>query len=89
MPNTNVITIESNIPIPSYGVRGSAIKYNFIDSMQVSDSFYINGNTPDFSTVSVRSHVYGLNSTTDRNYTIRTITGSSANPNSIRVWRTA
>jgi hypothetical protein len=90
MPNTNVITIESGIPIPAIvNSRGCAEKYNFISSMGVNDSFRINGNTPDFSTVGVRAHVYGLNSTTDRTYTIRTLEGHSSNPDTIRVWRTA
>ena len=89
MPNTNVITIESNVPIPQLIGRGCAEKYNFINTMNVTDSFYINGNTPDFSTRSIRSHVYGLNTTTDRTYTIRTIEGLSSNPRAIRVWRTA
>jgi hypothetical protein len=89
MPNTNVITIESNIPIPSIvNGRGCAEKYNFINGMDVSDSFAINGNTPDFTAVSVRAHVYGLNTTTDRTYTIRTLEGPSSNPILIRVWRT-
>ena len=88
MPNTNVITIERNIPIPSIiNGRGCAEKYNFINNLEVTDSFAINGNTPDFSPVGVRAHVYGLNSTTDRNYTIRTIEGLSSNPDAIRVWR--
>ena len=90
MPTPNVITIERNIPIPAIvNGRGCAEKYNFINSLEVTDSFRINGNTPDFSTIGVRAHVYGLNSTTDRNYTIRTIQGLSTNPDAIRIWRTA
>ena len=89
MSTPNVITIESNIPIPSIvNGRGCAEKYNFINSMHVNDSFRINGNTPDFTAVSVRAHVYGLNAKTDRTYTIRTIQGLSSNPTEIRIWRT-
>jgi hypothetical protein len=89
MPNTNVITIEKNIPIPAIvNSRGCSEKYNFINTMEIDDSFKINGATPDFSTISVRAHVYGLNSTTDRNYTIRTVEGPSKNPTVIRIWRT-
>ena len=85
---TNVITIEKNIPIPEIvSSRGCADKYKFIENMEVNDSFKINGVNPDFSTVGVRSHVYGLNITTDRTYTIRTIKGFSKNPDVIRVWR--
>ena len=88
MSELNVITIEKNIPIPAIvNGRGCAEKYNFIKTMEIDDSFKINGATPDFSPVGVRAHVYGLNSTTDRSYTIRTIEGSSSNPDAIRVWR--
>ena len=88
MPHTNVITIESNIPIPSIvNGRGCTEKYNFISRMNENDSFKINGVTPDFSPIGVRAHVYGLNTSTNRNYTIRTIKGVSANPEAIRVWR--
>ena len=89
MNNTNVITIEKNIPIPELTWIGSnAIKYRFIESMEVTDSFSINGNTPDFSPIGVRAYVYGLNSNTDRTYTIRTIRGESSSPEEIRIWRT-
>ena len=89
MPTPNVITIESNIPIPSIvNGRGCTEKYNFISRMNVNDSFKINGNTPDFTAVGIRAHVYGLNSSTDRKYTIRTIQGPSSNPTEVRIWRT-
>ena len=88
MAKMNIITIEKNIPIPSeLNGRGCSEKYNFIQDMEVNDSFKINGVTPDFSPIGVRAHVYGLNTSTNRNYTIRTIKGVSANPEAIRVWR--
>ena len=88
MNNTNIITIEKNIPIPALTWRhGSTIKYDFMNTMEVNDSFYINGNTPDFTPVSVRSYVYGLNSSTERTYTVRTVEGLSDAPVAIRVWR--
>ena len=89
MPNTNVITIESNVPIPVSRWLGNSTKYNFVNNLNVSDSFYINGNTPDYNPVSVRAYIYKLNSDSGRKYTIRTISGPSKAPNSIRVWRTA
>ena len=88
MKRTNVITIEKNVPIPAIiHPRGCAEKYNFIQGMEVNDSFKINGGTPDFSPRGVRAHVYGLNSKTKLTFTIRTIEGISSNPKSIRVWR--
>ena len=88
MKNTNVITIEKNVPIPELKWTCNTDKYAFMKSLEVTDSFYINGNTPDFSPVSVRSYVYGLNSKTEKKYTIRTIEGPSKSPVAIRVWRT-
>jgi len=89
MSNTNVITIESNIPIPPSRWLGNSTKYNFIDDLNVLDSFHINGNTPDYNPVSVRAYVYKLNSNTNRKYTIRTLSGPSKTPIDIRIWRTA
>lgn len=85
----NVITIEQNIPIPEVvGGRGAnSAKWNFINRLAVTNSFYINGNTPDYKAATVRSHVYKLNATTDRKYTVRTIRGNTSNPLAIRVWR--
>ena len=88
MNNMNVITIEKNVPIPSYarGVSQSA-KYRFIETMQPADSFMINGATPDFTPCSVRGYVYNLNATTDKRFTIRTLVGPYNSPEAIRVWR--
>ena len=86
----NIITIEKNIPCPSSSWGRCIIKYAFMKNMEVNDSFYINGNTPDFTPVSVRSYVYGLNAKSEnsgKKYTVRTISGNSNNPNGIRVWR--
>ena len=87
MENVNVITIEKNVPMPALTWGRSSIKYNFIDSMEVLDSFCINGNTPSFKPLGVKAYVYGLNSTTEKTFTIRTLEGNSGNPTSIRVWR--
>ena len=88
MATPNVITIERNIPIPESRWLGNSHKYDFVNSLEVSDSFHINGNTPDYKTVSVRAYVYKLNANTDRRYTIRTLQGPSKNPVEIRIWRT-
>lgn len=88
MNNTNIITIEKNVPIPDLKWGNASEKYRFVESMEVGDSFYINGVTPDFTPLSVKAHMYKLNSQTDRRYTVRTIDGYSEKPKSIRVWRT-
>ena len=87
MDNINVITIEKNIPIPAVvWAKGNPEKYIFINTMDRGDSFKINGNTPDFTTVGVRAHVYGLNAKGMRKFTVRTLAGKSSNPTAIRVW---
>ena len=88
MENINIITIEKNIPIPAVvWSRGNPEKYKFIDTMDCTDSFKVNGNTPDFSPSTIRSYVYGLNSKGTKQFTIRTLEGHSNNPTAIRVWR--
>ena len=87
MNKTNVITIEKYIPIPE--TRSSqATKYAFVEKMEIGDSFYINGNTPDFTTISVKAYMYKQNAITDRCYTVRTIEGTSDNAKAVRIWRT-
>ena len=88
MNNTNIITIEKNVPIPNLKWGNASDKYRFVECMEIGDSFYINGVTPDFTPLSVKAHMYKLNSQTEKRYTIRTLEGHSEKPKSIRVWRT-
>lgn len=89
MNEINVITIEKDVPIPALTwTKGDYKKYLFIQSMKKGDSFKINGNTPDYSPSTVRSHIYGINAKGSKRFTIRTIEGNAKNPIAIRVWRT-
>ena len=55
MENINVITIEKNIPIPEPRIAGGRkFLYGFLRSVEVGDSFVINGNTPGFTQKVVR-----------------------------------
>ena len=89
METTNVITIERGIEMPSRRSYTCHKKYNFVEKMQIGDSFVINGTTPDFSPETTRKHMYIRNArrTSDVKYAVRTIKGSSQNPEAIRVWR--
>ena len=95
MSNTNVITIEKDIPIPRVSSRGLSGRYNFVYQMEVGDSFVINGNTPDITPKAIKCWVYnrrtkaGTALLRSRKYTMRTLSGTSINPNAIRIWRTA
>ena len=40
---TNVITIEKNIPIPDRNHHHAISKYHFVKNMEIGDSFKING----------------------------------------------
>ena len=87
--STNIITIEKNIPIPAIRAQASRTKYKFLKTMEVGDSFVINGNTPDFRPIGVQAYVYKMNRTVchGRKYSVRTLSGKGTRPTSIRVWR--
>ena len=89
METTNVITIEKNVEMPTTRGYTNHKKYDFVDKMEIGDSFIINGNTPDFSPENTRKHMYIRNArkTSNKKYAVRTITGHSKSPTSIRVWR--
>ena len=89
MDDINVITIEKNVPIPEVRVSGGGkYRYRFLKSVEVSDSFVINGNTPGFTPKAVRQYLYCQHSQKHgRRYTIRTLSGPNENPTAIRAWR--
>ena len=96
MNNTNVITIEKNIPVPEpiKGVRGESGRYKFVEeSLVPGDSFVVNGNTPGITPKAIKAWVYNrrrkalTSALRNRRYAIRTLSGNSTNPTSIRVWR--
>ena len=94
MNRTNVITIEKNIPIPPFSRGGGSFgKYNFVEVMSIGDSFVVNGNTPDITPRAIKCWIYNqrvkgrTSSLRNRRYTMRTLSGGSKNPTSIRIWR--
>ena len=94
MSRANVITIEKNIPIPTPRGRGWSGRYDFILDLDIGDSFVINGNTPDITAKAIKCWVYNqprkgktVRART-RKYACRTLSGTSLNPTSIRIWRT-
>ena len=93
MTKTNVVTIEKNVPIPpSKSICKPTTRYNFIKTLEVGDSFAIDGSNPDLKPKNVRGYIYGLKHKSKKNndgreYAVRTISGTSTNPTAIRVWR--
>ena len=52
----SVIKVESNIPIPTMRTgTGRPSKYNFIETLEIGQSFAINGDTPHFKAKTVGS----------------------------------
>ena len=90
MSNTNVIRIESNIPIPTPRVLGSS-KYSFMKEMEVGDSFEIDSSNTDFSPASVRSYAYNFKEKVSHKlnykFVVRVTRGTGKRPKAIRVWR--
>ena len=90
MSNTNVIRIESNVPIPTPRVVGSS-KYSFMREMEVGDSFEIDSSNTDFSPTSVRSYAYNFQAKMSHKlnykFVVRMTRGTGKRPKAIRVWR--
>ena len=89
MNNTNIITIEKNIPIPArrHGVESK--RYAFLKTMDIGDSFVVSRENQDFNPASFRQYLYSQHAKKHnrRRYTVVTLKGHYDNPSSIRVWR--
>ena len=87
--STNVITIEKNVPRPivNRGTGGLTPKYDFLSTLEIGDSFVINGNMPDYKP-GCSSTLYAQAKDRDLRISIRTEEGPSDKPTRIRVWRT-
>ena len=86
--STNVITIEKNVPRPPIRIRdGRRAKYDFLSTLEIGDSFVINGNMPDYKPT-CSSTLYAQAKDRDLRISIRTEEGPSDQPTRIRVWRT-
>jgi hypothetical protein len=87
----NIIRIEKGVPIPQFtnGSRNRLSKYDFLQSLEIGDSFVINGNMPDYCPKSAQSVIYEKAKKLGMTVTMRTLEGRSNNPTKIRIWRTA
>ena len=86
--STNVITIEKNVPRPNVnrGTNGLTPKYDFLSTLEIGDSFVINGNMPDYKPT-CSSTLYAQAKERGLKVSIRTEAGPSKLPTRIRVWR--
>ena len=85
--STNVITIEKNVPRPIVR-RGDGLspKYDFLSTLEIGDSFVINGNMPDYKPT-CSSTLYAQAKERGLKVSIRTEAGPAKLPTRIRVWR--
>ena len=92
----NILKIEKDVPMPT-AYRDRVSKYKFLEELVVGDSFIIDLNTTGFfpreSARACYSYAGDLRERGGRfqGFRIRTqtLTGSSDNPKSIRIWRVA
>jgi len=83
--STNVITIEKNVPRPRLRYD-KGLKYAFLSTLDIGDSFVINGNMPDYSP-RCSSTLYAEAKDRNIKISIRTEAGPASKPRRIRVWR--
>ena len=92
----NVIEIRNNVPLPMPHASRQLSKYGFISTLEVGESFEVNGDTPDFKAKSLAPAAYAIakhvrTTTRNKKFTVacRTIHGTCKNPTVVGVWRTA
>ena len=89
------ILIRNNVPLPSPERGNTYSKYGFISTLEVGESFEVNGDTPDFKAKSLAPAAYTVAShvrkTTNKNFKVacRTIEGTSSDPIRSACWRVA
>lgn len=92
----NIIKIDKNIPIPAirWGAGRPSVM-EFMKTMDIGDSFVINGQTPDIKPATAMGSAYGMASklrkkggeTSDFKVTCRVIDGGHKDPKAVRIWR--
>ena len=92
----NVIKIRDNVPVPKPVKSHQLSKYGFISTLEVGQSFEINGNTPDYNAKSLAPAAYAVASfirrnTNNKDFSVacRTLEGTSKKPVVVGCWRIA
>ena len=90
------IVIRNNVPVPNAERGNTYGKYSFISTLQVGESFEIDGDTPGFKAKSLAPAAYAVakhvrDNTRNKKFTVacRTIHGTCKDPLVVGVWRTA
>ena len=92
----NILKIEKNVPMPEERNYGG-LKYQFLERLDVGDSFVVDSNTSDFSPKETQQGCYTYSSKLRakggrfRNFRIsaRLESGTTKRPRSVRIWRVA
>ena len=92
----NVITIRDNIALPTPRLSRKLSKYGFIGTLEVGQSFEINGDTPDYKAKSLAPAAYAVAShvrktTIHKKFTVacRNLEGTCKEPVVVGCWRVA
>ena len=90
------IKIRNNVDLPCPERGNTYSKYGFISTLEVGESFEVNGDTPDFKAKSLAPAAYAIakhvrTTTRNKKFTIacRTIHGTCKEPTVVGCWRTA
>ena len=90
------ILIRNNVPLPSPDRGNTLSKYGFISTLEVGESFEVNGDTPDYKAKSLAPAAYAIakhvrTTTRNKKFTVacRTVHGTCKEPTVVGCWRTA
>ena len=90
------IKIRNNVELPCPERGNTYSKYGFISTLEVGESFEVNGDTPGFKAKSLAPAAYAIakqvrTTTRNKKFTVacRTVHGTCKDPLVVGVWRTA
>ena len=88
--HTNIIRIDSHIPIPKNLREGGITKYKFMDDMNIGDSFEVRDDNEYLTPHGARGHAYNYkyhNKNSTYKFSVRLIAGTAKKPRAVRIWR--
>ena len=90
------ILVRNNVPLPSAERGHSYSKYGFISTLEVGESFEVDGDTPGFKAKSLAPAAYAIakhvrTTTRNKKFTVacRTLHGTCKEPTAVGCWRIA
>ena len=90
------ILIRDNVTLPNAERGNTVSKYGFISTLEVGESFEVDGDTPGFKAKSLAPAAYAIakhvrTTTRNKKFTVscRTVHGTCNEPTVVGCWRTA